>query len=89
MNVWSKDKKPIAIIDKAVYVGNYSIEFSFSDGVVRVIDFKPFLESARNPMVTKYLDVQLFRGFYIHYGDIVWNDYEMCFPIWDLHEGKI
>lgn len=76
-------------IDKAVYVGNYSIEFSFSDGVVRVIDFKTFLESARNPMVAKYLDFQLFSGFCIHYGDIVWNDYEMCFPIWDLHEGKI
>jgi len=23
------------------------------------------------------------------YGDIVWNDYELCFPILDLYEGNI
>ncbi len=30
-----------------------------------------------------------FKSFSISYGDIVWNDFELCFPIWDLHEGKI
>jgi len=54
-----------------------------------LIDFSNFLISAKNPMTKKYLDKQLFEKFSIHYGDIIWNDYEMCFPIWDLHEGKI
>jgi len=40
-------------------------------------------------MARKYLDKKLFRKFKIDYGDIIWNDYEMCFPIWDLYEGKI
>jgi hypothetical protein len=22
-------------------------------------------------------------------GEVNWNDYELCFPIWDLHEGRI
>ena len=78
----------ISIVN-AEYIGEYGIKFSFSDKTEKVIDFSGFLTNARNPMTTKYLDKQLFREFYIEYGDIVWNDYEMCFPIWDLHEGMI
>ena len=40
-------------------------------------------------MTKKYLDKELFKSFTIDFGDLVWNDYEMCFPIWVLHEGKI
>jgi len=78
----------ISII-KAEYMGDYSIRFSFSDGVEKVIDFYDFLKNARNTMTKKYLDKQLFKKYTIEYGDIIWNDYEMCFPIWDLHEGSI
>jgi len=76
-------------IDKAEYIGDYKIRFLFSDGIERVIDFDSFLKNARNPMTKKYLEKQLFEKYTIEYGDIIWNDYEMCFPIWDLHEGKI
>lgn len=77
------------VINKADYMGNYKIMFLFSDGVERLIDFSNFLKSAKNPMTRKYLDEKLFKKYSINYGDIIWNDYEMCFPIWDLHEGKI
>jgi hypothetical protein len=76
-------------IDKAELVGEYKINFLFSDGVERLIDFSGFLNSAKNPMTRKFLDKQMFKGYSIEYGDIIWNDYEMCFPIWDLHEGII
>jgi Protein of unknown function (DUF2442) len=76
-------------INKAHYMGGYKIKFIFSDGVERLIDFSGFLKKAKNPMTKKYLDVQLFKNYSIEYGDIIWNDYEMCFPIWDLYEGKI
>jgi hypothetical protein len=78
----------ISIIS-AEYIRDYKINLTFSDGVVRVIDFGPFLRSAKNPMAKKYLDKKLFKKYSIEYGDIVWNDYEMCFPIWDLYEGQI
>jgi hypothetical protein len=78
----------IAIIS-AEYIPDYRIKFSFSDGTERIIDFKDFLENAKNPMTRKYLNKQLFGSYSIEYGDIIWNDYELCFPIWDLHEGKI
>ena len=76
-------------ITKADYIGGYKIKFSFSDGVKRLIDYSRFLKNAKNPMTRKFLDEKRFRNYSIDYGDIIWNDYEMCFPIWDLHEGKI
>ena len=76
-------------INKADYVGEYKIKFLFSDGIERTIDFSDFLKHAKNPMTRKYLDKKLFKNYSIDYGDIIWNDYEMCFPIWNLHEGKI
>ncbi len=84
-----KYKTMIVSIVNAEYVGEYGIKFSFSDGIEKVIDFSGFLKNARNSMTKKYLDKQLFKRFSIEYGDIIWNDYEMCFPIWDLHEGNI
>ena len=79
----------VVSIEKAEYKGGYVINLRFSDGVERDIDFGDFLKNAKNPMTKKYLDKELFKSFTIDYGDLIWNDYEMCFPLWDLHEGKI
>jgi DUF971 family protein len=76
-------------IDKADYIGEYKIKLFFSDGVERIIDFSNFLKTAKNQMTRKYLDKKLFKNYSIDHGDIIWNDYEMCLPIWDLYEGKI
>ncbi len=76
-------------INKADYAEDYKIRFSFTDGTEKLIDFSGFLNIARNPMTRKYLDKELFKGFTISDGDIIRNDYEMYFPIWDLQEGKI
>jgi len=73
----------------ADYKGDYLIQMEFSDGVKKVIDFENFLRKAKNPMTQKYLDKSLFCTFSIEYGDIVWNNYEMCFPVWDLYEGRV
>jgi hypothetical protein len=76
-------------INKAEYLGDYRINLWFSDGVEKEIDFGIFLKNSKNPMSRKYLDKKLFRNFKIEHGDIVWGDYDLCFPIWDLYEGKI
>lgn len=76
-------------IEKAEYKGDYKVYFLFSDGIEKIIDFHDFLQNAKNPMTKKYQDKNIFQSFTIEYGDISWNDFEMCFPIWDLHEGKI
>ena len=79
----------VVSIEKAEYLGDYKINFIFSDGVSQEINFEQFLNQSKNPMTKKYLNKDLFGSFSIEYGDIVWNDYEMCFPIWNLHEGEI
>lgn len=79
----------VIAIEKAEYLREYQIKLSFSDGVHKVTDFYDFLREAKHPSTKKYLDKVMFQKFKIEYGDITWNDYELCFPIWDLHEGKI
>ncbi|MBZ0203982.1 MAG: DUF2442 domain-containing protein [Ignavibacteria bacterium] len=82
-------KELILEIKSAQYIKDYQIRLVFNDGKNRVMDFGDFLNSSLNPMTRKYLKKPEFRNFEIRYGDLIWGDYEMCFPIWDLHEGKI
>jgi hypothetical protein len=67
----------------------YKLKLSFSDGTERVINFEPFLRRSRNPMIRIYLDPQKFANFRIEYGNLVWDDYELCFPLADLYENNI
>ncbi|HXC97778.1 MAG TPA: DUF2442 domain-containing protein [Verrucomicrobiae bacterium] len=76
-------------ITEAKYVSGYNIRLTFSDGKVRVMDFEPFLRKARNPDLAQYRQLRKFKSFRLHYGDLMWGDYEMIFPIADLHRGKI
>jgi hypothetical protein len=79
----------IISIQEVSYKGDYKINFQFSDGVERTVDFEAFLRKSKNPMTIKYLNKELFKAFTLDYGDIVWNNYELCFPVWDLHKGEI
>jgi len=81
-------KTNIIEINNAHYLSNYKIEILFNNGRKRIIDLSDFLKKAKNPMTRKYLNKNIFKKFKIEYGDLVWGDYEMCFPIWDLYEGK-
>ena len=76
-------------ITQAEYLGKHKIHFMFSDQTERTIDFGSFLNRSNNPMTRRFLDTNLFQVFKIEYGDIVWNDYELCFPILDLYEGNV
>lgn len=78
----------VTIID-ARYLSDYCLRLEFNDGTIRMLDFEPFLRHARNPMIRKYLDLQLFKGFSLIGGDLMWNDYELCFPIADLYKGEV
>jgi hypothetical protein len=76
-------------ITKARHLGEYRIGLEFNDGRRRIVDFAQFLKKARNPMFTKYRRVKQFRSFHIEHGDLMWGDFEMIFPIADLHRGEI
>ena len=76
-------------ITEAEYVSGYKIRLTFNDGLERVMDFEPFLRKARNPDLTQYRQLRKFKSFRLHYGDLMWGDYEMIFQIMDLYRGRI
>ena len=71
------------------YLGNLLIEVSFSDNTTKRVDFKPFLIKAQQPSISKYLDEKLFAKFSLNQGNLNWNDYDLIFPVSNLHEGSI
>jgi hypothetical protein len=76
-------------LDKAEYMDGYKIKLTFHNNEVRTIDFFQFLDSSQNPSTRKYLNLEKFKEFQILYGDLVWNDFELCFPIADLYDNAI
>lgn len=76
-------------VKSAEYLTGYQIRLTFNDGAEQIVNFEPFLMKAKNPMITKYRDLNKFKAFRIEYGDLVWNDYDLCFPIQSLYEGEI
>jgi hypothetical protein len=56
---------------------------------MRTVDFEPFLKFSRNPTIRAFLDRKRFTDFAVKDGDLMWGDYELCFPIIDLYENRI
>ncbi len=70
-------------------VSAYTLKMSFSDGAERVINFEPFLRTSHNPLIRAYLDPEKFADFALEDGNLLWDDYGLCFPIADLYENNI
>ena len=73
----------------AEYISGYKLKLRFSDGFERNLDFEPFLTRSTNPMIRAYLEPGKFANFRLEHGNLVWDDYGLCFPIADLYENKI
>ena len=41
------------------------------------------------PCIRAYLEPARFSGFRLAYGELVWGDYELCFPVMDLYRNTI
>jgi len=83
--------KKNVFITTAKYLDEYRIAFRFTDGHDSEVDFHGFLTApAQNPMVTQFLDVTRFKNFRVEdRTDIVWGDWEMCFPFASLYAGDL
>ena len=76
-------------IKSANYIGDFAIRLVFSDGTMRLVDFKPFLENSLHPSIRKYFNENQFKLFEIVDGNLNWNNYDLIFPLDDLYQGKI
>lgn len=76
-------------IVSATQSGEYRIRLVFSDGTTQEVDFKGFLLHAIHPNIRAYLEPGRFAEFKVEYGDLVWGDYQLCFPMIDLYRNTI
>jgi hypothetical protein len=76
-------------IVQAQYIGDFVIRIKFNDETEQAVDFKPFLRNSFHPSIRKYLDETLFQQFTLVDGNLNWNDYDLLFPLEDLHEGHL
>ena len=76
-------------ITSAIQTGEYRIRLVFDDNTVQEVDFKPFLTRSHHPDIRAYLEPVRFANFRVEYGELVWGDYELCFPVFDLYRNTI
>jgi len=69
--------------------GDFRILLGFDDGTSQMVDFEPFLSGSRHPDIRAWLDPARFATFRIEYGELVWGDYDLCFPVIDLYLNQI
>ncbi|MEI8123304.1 MAG: DUF2442 domain-containing protein [bacterium] len=76
-------------IVRAEHIDGYCICMEFKDGKTQAVDFRPFLNEARHPEIRAFLDPKRFAGFRVEFGELIWGDYELCFPVADLYDNQI
>lgn len=70
-------------------VSDYVLRLSFDDNTAQTVDFKPFLLLLRHPAIRAYLEPERFAAYRVEYGELVWGDYDLCFPIADLYLNRL
>ena len=69
--------------------GDFRIRLKFDDVTEQTVDFKPFLTHALHPDIRAWLDPVRFATFRLLYSELVWGDYDLCFPVMDLCRNQI
>lgn len=76
-------------IVSATQVGDYRLHLRFDDGTTQDVDFGPFLIRSQHPDIRAYLEPARFATFRVEHGELVWGDYDLCFPIMDLYKNRL
>lgn len=80
---------PVINITRVEQSGDHCLRLWFDDGSEQAVDFGPFLRDSQHLKVRAFLEPDRFRTFRLEYGDLVWGDYDLCFPIADLHANSL
>lgn len=76
-------------ITAVTQTGPHRLRLEFDDGTLQDIDFAPFLSHAQHPDLRAYLEEGLFKTYRLEHGELVWGEYDLCFPIIDLYQNQI
>jgi len=80
---------PVINITRVEQSGEHCLRLWFDDGSEHSVDFGPFLRKAQHPELRAFLEQNKFRIFRLEHGDLIWGDYEMCFPVADLYANNL
>jgi hypothetical protein len=72
---------------EAKYLEEYKLLLVFNDNTERIIDFSEFLNNSHYKNEKQYLNKSKFLQFKVDYGDLIWNDFDMCFQGKNLYKG--
>lgn len=64
--------KPVILIERAVYLGNFVILFETQDGEMRTIDFKPLLKGNMGAF-DSLRNEEVFKKFNLGTGILTWD----------------
>lgn len=70
-------------------IAQYQLRLVFDDGTVREVNFKDFLAQSHHPDIRAYLEESKFDAYHLEFGELVWRDFDLCFPIIDLYHNRI
>ena len=73
----------------AQQIGAYRLRLVFDEGSSKEVNFEPFLTHSHHPEIRAFLKPERFSSFKVQYGELVWGDYELCFPLMDLYHNTI
>jgi hypothetical protein len=82
-------KSNVINIISATQIGKCQLRLCFDDGTVQDIDFGHFLSQSQHPDIRAYLEEARFNAYRLEHGELVWGDYDLCFPVIDLHNNQI
>lgn len=76
-------------ITAAKYIAPLSVELTFSNGTIQIVDVGSFIKKNPHPQYNSYLDEKKFKKFKFEMGNIVWGkNWDLIFPITTLRNGR-
>ena len=67
-----------------------SVELTFSDGAILVVDVGAFIRKNPHPQYNSYLDEKKFKKFKLEMGNVVWGkNWYLIFQITVLRNGYV
>lgn len=69
-------------------VGEYRLHLTFDDGMKQTVGFQTVLDPRAPSGYSRLPRSGRFSASRIEYGELVWGDYDLCFPIIDLYRNQ-
>ena len=77
-------------VKSAIDAGNLTVNLTFSDNTVRLVNIGDYIRKHPHPQYNKYLDPRKFKRFAIENGNVVWGkNWDLMFPVEQLHSGVL